>query len=116
MTMTRMACNVYVLTEGGESLLLEAGDTPPEWALPQLGEHTLEPEGAPEGDEDESTEEEGDEGEDTPDAPTIPPIKGRGSSAKAWAEYALSQGFEVEPDAKASEIRDALAEAGVPVE
>lgn len=46
----------------------------------------------------------------------IPPVKGKGSSAEAWAAYAKSQGFEVEADAKASEIREALIEAGVPVE
>lgn len=54
-----------------------------------------------------------------PQAPTeapIPPKSGPGSSAKAWATYALAQGFETDSDAKASEIREALAEAGIPVE
>ncbi|MBF4578954.1 hypothetical protein [Frigoribacterium sp. VKM Ac-2530] len=46
----------------------------------------------------------------------IPPKSGAGSSAKAWAAYGLSKGYEVDETAKASEIRDALAEAGVPVE
>lgn len=106
--MTSMACNVYVLTEEGEALLLEAGSTPPEWALPQLGEHALTKSGeseSPGGDDDESDDES-----------DIPPVKGPGSSAKAWAAYALTKGFEVDTDAKASEIRDALAEAGIPVE
>ena len=108
--MTRMACNVYVLTEEGQARLLEAGSTPPKWALPQLGEHTLTGSGeseSPQGDDDES-DDESDE--------AVPPMKGPGSSAKAWAAYALTKGFEVEKDAKASEIRDALAEAGIPVE
>lgn len=47
---------------------------------------------------------------------SIPPVKGKGSSAAAWAAYAKSQGYEVDEDAKASEIREALVEAGVPVE
>lgn len=106
--MARMACNVYVLTEEGASLLLEAGSTPPKWALPQLGEHTLTGSG-----ESESAEGADDESDDEV---SIPPVKGPGSSATAWAAYALSKGFEVDKDAKASEIRDALAEAGVPVE
>lgn len=46
----------------------------------------------------------------------IPPKAGPGSSAKAWAAYALTKGFESAEDAKASEIREALAEAGIPVE
>lgn len=103
-----MACNVYVLTEAGEAVLLEAGSTPPEWALPQLGEHTLAGSGeseAPEGADDESDDES-----------SIPPVKGPGSSAKAWAAYAIANGYETEEDAKASEIREALAEAGIPVE
>ncbi|MDF2045146.1 hypothetical protein P2P98_03150 [Microbacterium sp. Kw_RZR3] len=108
-----MACNVYVLTEEGEAQLLMAGSTPPEWALPQLGEHTLQrEESEPEGD-DESDDESDDDGKETV---TIPPAKGPGSSAKAWADYAKSQGFDVLEDAKAAEIREALAEAGIPVE
>lgn len=46
----------------------------------------------------------------------IPPKAGRGSSAKAWSEYAASNGFEVDGDATASEIRDALQEHGIPTE
>lgn len=51
-------------------------------------------------------------------APTarIPSKVGRGSSAKAWAAYALSQGFAVEGDATATEIREALQEQGIPTE
>ncbi len=49
-------------------------------------------------------------------SPKIPPKAGKGSSAAAWAAYAKANGFEVEDDAKASEIREALVEAGVPVE
>ncbi|MEG9248012.1 hypothetical protein V6S67_07935 [Arthrobacter sp. Soc17.1.1.1] len=46
----------------------------------------------------------------------IPPKGGKGSSATAWAAYAASKGFEVDADAKASDIIDALAEAGIPTE
>lgn len=46
----------------------------------------------------------------------IPPKAGRGSSAKAWAAYAADNGFAVESDATASEIREALQEQGVPTE
>lgn len=120
--MARMTCNVYVLTEEGEALLLEAGSTPPAWALPQLGEHTLDDSvDEDERDEPDSSEEDSDEPEDIDDSvdepgPQIPPVKGPGSSAKAWAAYAFAHGYEVDKDAKATEIRAALAEAGVPVE
>lgn len=113
--MARMACNVYVLTEEGESLLLAAGTTPPKWALPQLGEHTLTGSGASEASEDADDESSDDESSDDESVP-VPPVKGPGSSAKAWAEYAHSKGFDVDSDAKAAEIREALAEAGIPVE
>lgn len=43
-----------------------------------------------------------------------PPKKG--SSAKKWAAYALSKGFDVSPDATASEIREDLEGAGVATE
>lgn len=61
-------------------------------------------------------ETEADEAEESAAEPGIPPVKGPGSSAKAWAAYAIAQGFEVDGDAKASEIREALAEAGIPIE
>ena len=88
------------------------GDAVPEWAVGLITNPNAwvessidDSEEAPGGDDDESDDEVG-----------IPPVKGPGSSAKAWAAYALTKGFEVETDAKASEIRDALAEAGIPVE
>lgn len=111
--MARMTCNVYVLTEEGESLLLAAGTTPPKWALSQLGEHTLTGSGESEASEEADDESNDDESNDDTD---IPPAKGPGSSAKAWADYAKSKGFDVDSDAKAAEIREALAEAGIPVE
>lgn len=112
--MARMTCNVYVLTEEGESLLLTAGTTPPKWALSQLGAHTLEDAEA----EAEPEQSDPHEGKDNGKAaaPEIPPVKGPGSSAKAWAEYAKKNGFDVDSDAKAADIREALAEAGIPVE
>lgn len=112
--MARMACNVYVLTEEGESLLLAAGTTPPKWALPQLGEHTLT--GSRESEASDDADDESNDDESNDDDVQVPPVKGPGSSAKAWAEYAHSKGFDVDSDAKAAEIREALAEAGIPVE
>lgn len=47
---------------------------------------------------------------------TVPPQRGPGSSAVAWAEYAKAKGFETDEDAKTAEIITALAEAGIPVE
>lgn len=105
--MTRMTCNVYVLTEEGSALLLAAGSTPPEWALPQLGAHVIDD--APEPVVDEPSVE--------PDERvSIPPKSGRGSSAAAWAAYALARGYEVDENAKASEIRAALEAEGIPTE
>ncbi|ARC55983.1 hypothetical protein AS850_02705 [Frondihabitans sp. 762G35] len=40
----------------------------------------------------------------------------KGATAKTWAAYALANGFEVEADAKAAEIRESLAAEGIPVE
>lgn len=111
--MARLTCNVYVLTEEGSTQLLEAGSTPPEWALAQLGEHTLEGTGEKSEAEPEGSAADESDGESDDE---IPPAKGPGSSAKAWAAYALSKGFAVDENAKASEIREALEAEGIPTE
>lgn len=54
--------------------------------------------------------------DDVPDDVPIPPKGGRGGSAEAWAKYAASKGFEVEGDAKASDIREGLEAEGIPTE
>lgn len=46
----------------------------------------------------------------------IPPKGGRGGSAAKWAEYAASKGFEIDDDATASDIREALEAEGIPTE
>lgn len=119
--MTQLARTVWVEHDGVPTCFT-AGSTPPAWAADLItnpdawASHVDESpelvEGLP-GDEPPA----GEPAEASPTETKIPPLKGKGSSAAAWAEYAKSQGFEVEDeDAKASEIRDALIEAGVPVE
>lgn len=62
----------------------------------------------------------GDESDETKDADAdevpIPPKGGRGGSAAKWAEYAASKGFEIDDDATASDIREALEAEGIPTE
>lgn len=62
----------------------------------------------------------GDESDETEDADAdevpIPPKGGRGGSAAKWAEYAASKGFEIDDDATASDIREALEAEGIPTE
>lgn len=124
--MAELARTVWVEHDGVPTCFT-AGSTPPAWATalitnpsawaahmddaPELAE------GATDDETPVSTEDApaADENTDTAEV-SIPPKAGPGSSAVAWAAYALSKGFAVEDDAKASEIRDALAEAGIPVE
>lgn len=115
--------NTYValLDDEMNSHYFGPGDKIPKWARKRIQNPDVWDEidegDEPEGDETDEVDPEGeiDEG-DEPAASVIPPKGGPGSSAKAWAEYALSLGFETDGDAKASEIREALAEAGHPVE
>lgn len=117
--------NTYValLDDEMNSHYFGPGDNIPKWARKRIQN----PDVWVEIDEDEeSSVDESNEVEDAPEteaidegdetASVIPPKGGPGSSAKAWAKYALSLGFETDGDAKASEIREALAEAGHPVE
>ncbi|WP_104164686.1 hypothetical protein [Arthrobacter sp. SX1312] len=120
----------------GESKGFGPGDTVPEWAAKLITNPNVwetpptkaeeEPPGAgpgdtsggsgtaPGGDGAGSTDDQGDA--QSPSETPIPPKGGKGSSASAWAAYAASKGFEVDADAKASEIIDALADAGIPTE
>ncbi|MHC6175465.1 hypothetical protein [Glutamicibacter sp. X7] len=69
-------------------------------------------------DGDDSGENAGGDG-DQQEAPAevpIPPKGGRGGSASKWAEYAKSKGFEVDDDATAADIREALEAEGIPTE
>lgn len=115
--MRTLVSSVWV-ERGGEATCFLAGSTPPAWAVALITnpkvwaeagipveESAPEATGAVEG-----------EPETVAEVVGIPPKAGPGSSASAWAAYALAQGFTVEDDAKASEIREALAEAGIPVE
>jgi len=119
--MTKLARTVWVEHDGVPTCFT-AGSTPPAWATDLITNPTAwashvdeSPELIEDTPEDEHPTNQPEEV--TPAETKIPPLKGKGSSAAAWAEYAKSQGFEVEDDdAKASEIRDALIEAGVPVE
>lgn len=130
--MSILAQNVWVERDG-EAICFTAGSTPPAWATALITnpkawaeagipvELEDEPEDDSDGDEsggasDESEEETEAGSEEEPADVPIPPKGGPGSSAAAWAVYALSKGFEVDGDAKSSEIREALAEAGIPVE
>lgn len=45
-----------------------------------------------------------------------PPMSGKGSGVKAWAEYAAAHDVEVAPDADRAAVVQALVDAGVPVE
>lgn len=116
-----LARSVWLEREG-EPICFMAGSTPPDWAAALITNPVawaeeagipVEPvAGEPAGAEEPT-------GQDEPAAPaavSIPPKAGPGSSASAWAAYALARGFGVEDDAKASEIREALEEAGIPVE
>lgn len=121
-----LTANVVVTEPGAiEPTILVEGSTAPDWALPILGDHVLaDAEGVPveaEDEESEGIERTESDGQSDPEGSTdpvkIPNAPGtKGGSAKAWAEYALSQGFEIEGSATAQEIYDALAAEGVPVE
>ncbi len=121
--MSTLAQSVWLEREG-ELFCFEAGSTPPAWAAELITNPLAWAEaGVPvEPVTEERIEEHAEEVAKTAEAitnvtsPKIPPKSGKGSSAAAWAAYAKANGFAVEDDAKASEIREALAEAGVPVE
>ncbi|MGG7510904.1 hypothetical protein [Plantibacter sp. YIM 135249] len=117
--------NTYValLDDEMNSHYFGPGDNIPKWARKRIQNPDVwvDIDEGDEPSEDESVEVEAEpetEAIDEGDEPAlvIPPKAGPGSSAKAWAEYALALGFETDGDAKASEIREALAEAGHPVE
>lgn len=108
----RLASYVSVHTPEQGTVTFGPDDTVPAWAVGLISNPKAWVD-AP--DEPVAVTTDDDEGDDVSD-PVIPPVKGRGSSATAWAGYARAHGFEVEPDAKASEIREALAEAGIPIE
>lgn len=119
--MAQLARTVWVEHDGVPTCFT-AGSTPPAWATDLITNPAAWAAHVDESPELAESLSEGDPpaaepAEDGTTETKIPPLKGKGSSAAAWAEYAKSQGFEVEDeDAKASEIRDALIEAGVPVE
>lgn len=110
--MATFTASTIVRDNTGRSHVFTEGQTVPEWAVGLISSDILTEAGVPV----EVTESEPETGTDEAAKVSIPPKAGKGSSATAWAAYAKSQGFEVEDDAKASEIREALAEAGVPVE
>lgn len=95
----------------------------PEWAVPLITNQTaIVPDDLEDQVQDEDPEdpddESDDESDDDLDAEEVPiPTKGGpGSSAKAWAKYAASKGFEVDGTATAAEIRESLEAEGIPTE
>lgn len=102
-------CTVIVRDDNFNTHVFLTGDQPPSWAVkkitnPDVWSDASVVKPAP------------GEPEVTVVAVKIPPKAGRGSSAKAWSEYAAANGFEVDGDATASEIREALHEQGIPTE
>ncbi|WIA95806.1 hypothetical protein [Curtobacterium sp. MCBA15_004] len=87
-----------------------AGDTPPEWAVAKITNTAVWEEAAA------PTPKPSESSPVQHPAVKIPPKSGPGSSAKAWRAYAAASGFAVEPDATATEIREALQEQGVATE
>lgn len=124
--MSILTQSVWVEREG-ESVCLLAGTRLPVWAaeivtnpnvladeVAESDEEEDAPEGA--GTDSEDDEDTGPDEEEDEENVTIPPQRGPGSSAAAWAEYAKAKGFAADADATAAEIREALVEAGVAVE
>lgn len=103
----KLAVNVLVVGEDGSPHALYAGDEVPAWAKDQVGDHCFD---ADRDDADEAPELESEEGSG------IPPKSGRGSGAKAWADYAQAHGLNVDEDASKDDIIAALEAAGVPTE
>lgn len=106
---------VIVRDDNFVSHVFLAGEEPPKWAVDKISNpdvwetHSITKPSAPAAQNALEV--------DAVDEPVkIPPKAGRGSSAKAWAAYAAANGFAVESDATASEIREALQEQGVPTE
>lgn len=83
--------------QSGEVVILVEGDSPPQWAVKELGGHVYE--GAP-----------------AADSSEVPPKGGAGSGKEAWAAYAASNDVEVDADATRDDIVAALDKAGVPTE
>ena len=127
---------VYVMHPERGSVCLRPGEVP-EWAEPLITNRSAisseqgasgslgpissasPPQGSPAGEAPgEGDPSAGVEGgtEDQPAEVPIPPKGGRGGSATKWAEYAASKGFEIDADATAAEIREALEAEGVPTE
>lgn len=128
---------VYVMHPEYGAVCVPPGDVP-EWAIPLItnqsvidsepdvatkpGVGSLAPvtQGGLEGDStvaaDPVVDVDGDGEDPDPENVPIPPKGGRGSSATKWAEYAASKGFEIDADATAVEIREALEAEGIPTE
>lgn len=91
-----LAAFVYV---GGRAF--EPGSTPPE----EFADQITNPNAWTESDTDEPARVDG-----------VPAKAGRGSSQKAWAEYAQAKGVEVDADAARDDIIAACEAAGIPTE
>lgn len=112
---------VYLNHPEGGAVCLPPGEVP-EWAVPLITNEAvivaevepLIPVAPVEGVAD-AVEADAEQPEAVEEVP-VPPKGGRGGSAEAWAKYAASKGFEVEGDAKASDIREALEAEGIPTE
>lgn len=110
--------NVIVRDDRFVSHMFMTGDEPPAWAVAKITNPDVWADASP---RQAITAERTDPvASDTITCPVptvkIPPRAGRGSSAKAWGDYAAAHGFEVDGDATASEIRNALIENGIPTE
>ncbi|MBF6411040.1 hypothetical protein [Nocardia farcinica] len=98
--------NSYVhCYKGHEVHVFGPGDDVPEWARKQITRPELWDE-APQVTVDGETS-------DPADGP--PPQGGAGASRQRWADYAASNGVQVQDDWKREDIIDACEKAGVPV-
>ncbi|WIB25818.1 hypothetical protein [Curtobacterium sp. MCSS17_015] len=108
-------CTVIVRDDTFVTHVFLAGDEPPAWAVKKITNPNVWANASAAVARNRDTADSAAEPE-TPATVRVPPKAGRGSSAKAWAAYALAQGFAVEGDATATEIREALQEQGIPTE
>lgn len=99
---TKLAANVLVLDEDGNTVLLEAGQKVPAWASDQVGDHCY---AAAKDDDDE------DEDDGEPLEPGEEPA--RNASTAKWAAFAAEHDVEVADDAGRNDIIAALVLAGV---
>lgn len=106
---------VIVRDDNFVSHVFLAGDEPPKWAVDKISNPDVW-EARPSTKRSTPAAQKEPEAEADDEPVKIPPKAGRGSSAKVWAAYAAANGFAVESDATASEIREALQEQGVPTE